>query len=121
MKPFRGIVLALMAVLLMACGPKTTAPSPDVALLKAAEDGKMSTVVSLLSTGANVDARDQYQRTPLMLASLHGHVEVVRRLLSAGADIYATGAYGGTPLIFARRAGHETVIELLLEAGAEEE
>jgi ankyrin repeat protein len=60
--------------------------SLDDDLIYAAFLEDLDEVRFLLSQGANPDARDEEQRTPLMLAVTEGHGEMVRVLLEAGAD-----------------------------------
>ncbi|KAH7116925.1 hypothetical protein B0J11DRAFT_494453 [Dendryphion nanum] len=47
--------------------------------------GDLSVVQSMISKGINVNAKDQFDYTPLILASLCGHYEVIRLLLENGA------------------------------------
>ncbi|KAF2107948.1 ankyrin repeat-containing domain protein [Lophiotrema nucula] len=76
-------------------------------------------ILLLLEAGADVDARDTDQSTPL-LWSLSYHrwsEEAVRELVRAGADANAVGTvYGNTPLHYAPT---ETIARLLLEGGAD--
>ena len=55
-------------------------------LHKAAACNKIEAVAALISHGADVNARDEYGQTPLMLASYYGYAKVVEALLDAGAD-----------------------------------
>jgi ankyrin repeat protein len=54
-------------------------------LFEAAEQGRVEDVRRLLRDGVHVDARDQWRRTPLMLAAAARHLPVVRTLLAHGA------------------------------------
>ncbi|KAK0708278.1 hypothetical protein B0H67DRAFT_472200, partial [Lasiosphaeris hirsuta] len=69
----------------------------------------------LLEKGANIEAADQYGRTPLRLATGLGNEEIVRMLLEKGVNIEAVDRHGQTPLLAATRLGHEAVVRLLLE------
>lgn len=72
-----------------------------------------------LATGADVNARNRYGQTGLMLAAHAGHSEVVETLVSAGADLNVTAKYGLTALMLAIVAGHQDVARLLVAAGAD--
>ncbi len=58
----------------------------DADLFYAARTGDTARVAYLLEVcGAEADAQDEWQATPLFYAALCGHTEVVRLLLRAGA------------------------------------
>ncbi|KAK6814087.1 hypothetical protein RU639_010128 [Aspergillus parasiticus] len=73
----------------------------------------------LVATGADIEAKNNFRRTPLHLASLHGHIEIVILLLERGADVEAKDTDEWTPLINASFEGHAEVVNALLERGAD--
>ena len=86
---------------------------------KAAIAGDRRVIERLLAAGADIDGRDRYGQTALMLAALHGRDEVVRLLLDHGADRDVTAKYGLSALMLAvinRRIG---VAKRLVDAGAD--
>ncbi|KAF2097759.1 hypothetical protein NA57DRAFT_40917 [Rhizodiscina lignyota] len=54
-------------------------------LCEACRRGDLKICQEQISTGVNINARDRFDYTPLILASLCGHYEVVRLLLESGA------------------------------------
>jgi len=80
-----------------------------------------SLVVLLLTAGADVNAKNDYGWTALMMAVFHDHVENAKLLLEAGADVNAKNNRGLTALMMAAQYFHDHVenAELLLEAGAD--
>ena len=74
---------------------------------------------SLLRRGADIEAGDDYERTPLHLACDYGHREVALLLLERGADIEAGDSIGRTPLHWACRDDHIETALLLVRRGAE--
>ncbi|KAK8193712.1 hypothetical protein HDK77DRAFT_440013 [Phyllosticta capitalensis] len=54
-------------------------------LCEACRRGDLKICQEQISKGVNLNARDQYDYTPLILASLCGHYEVVQHLLESGA------------------------------------
>ena len=92
----------------------------DAGLLhSAASTGDINTLSRLLNEGADIDAKDETDWTPLLLAAYMGHIEVVRLLLGKGADIDAKNNYGDTSLHKAASYDHIKVVRLLLGKGAD--
>jgi len=78
-----------------------------------------STAPLLLSSGANLDARDNHQRTALMYAAQKTSVELLRLFLAHGADVNAKDSQGESALMYAVRASWQSGVDLLLRAGAD--
>ena len=94
------------------------------ALGEAARWGRVDLVEKLLRTGLDVDARNEFDATSLMLAASGGQTKVVTYLLERGADVNAIGGPDSmTPLMTAIAAFHPKSVyikacKLLLDAGA---
>ena len=71
----------------------------------------------LITQGADINARDEYDRTPLHYHAQVNNVERVALLLERGADIEAQDKYKNTPLHFAEY--NAEVAQLLIEKGAD--
>lgn len=98
---------------------ETPAPrlaDPDGTLLTAAATGDAATVGLALRAGAEVEARDDHQRTALLLAVTGDHVEVARVLVAAGADPDALDDRNDTPWLVAGVTGSVAMAEVLLPA-----
>ena len=112
---FAPILVVIIALFMVGCGGK---PDLNGDLLKAVEAGQLSDVTSLLGKGANVNATDDFDRTPLMMSALGGHGPIAQALIEAGADLNATAKYGQTALEFAEDQGNSEVVSMLKAAGA---
>ncbi|KAI5816926.1 ankyrin repeat-containing domain protein, partial [Pyronema omphalodes] len=88
-------------------------------LFQAITDNDIPTVLSLLSSGVDIESRDTHSHTPLISAAVSGHTLLVQELLSHGASIDAKTTEGHTALHKACFAMHEPVISLLLSSGAD--
>jgi len=75
-------------------------------------------VARLLAAGADVNARNDYDATPLSEAAVVGNVKVLRRLLGAGADVESANADGQTALMILARTSNVAAARLLIERGA---
>jgi cytohesin len=114
--PF-GINKTETADLLRKHGGKTGA---ELSIHKAAEAGNIEAVKKHLTDGANVNAKDEDSKTPLLHAAVDGHKDVVELLIAKGADIeLRCTTCGGTALGHAASGGHKEIIELLIEKGAD--
>ncbi len=89
------------------------------AWLIAIKCGEVQVVLDLLERGAEVNARDRYGQTALMLAAHAGHREIVEILISQRADLNITAKFGLSAIMLAIVAGHSEVAFLLARAGAD--
>lgn len=85
----------------------------------AASSGDVLALETLLNAGADVDARDRYGQTALMIAARHGHLVAVEALLRRGASMNVTAKFGLSALMLAIVAGHEAIAKALVRAGAD--
>lgn len=88
-------------------------------LLQAGADGDIDKVKSLLSRGADLNARD-WEGTALHTAAQHGQKPVVQLLIAAGADVNIRNKQGRTALDLAEQRGHTEVVRLLRMPGAKD-
>ena len=75
-----------------------TAKAPDISIWDAAMSGNIEAVKQHLDAGANVNAKNDEDGTPLHFATFHGHKEIAELLIANGADVNAKNNYGDTPL-----------------------
>ncbi len=99
-------------------GPDDHLVLRNAKLLKAARQGDELGLRELLEAGAELGARDEKGRTPLMLAALSGCTACVKSLLVARADVRAGDNEGHTPLMGAAMNGNDGCLPMLLSAGA---
>jgi len=99
------LLTTIAAVLLVGCGP-------SVDIHKAAAKGQIEAVKQYLAAGADVNAKDKWEETPLHLARTK---EIVELLIAKGADVNAKDKYGRTPLHY---AVDREIAELLIANGA---
>lgn len=95
-----------------------TGPLNRTALHESAFLGLENFVYLFLESGANPNARDIKQKTPLALAAQNGHFNVVEILLQKGANVKCESE-SGTILFEAAASGNPDIISLLLEHGAD--
>ncbi len=77
-------------------------------LREAATGGNLAVVQELIKAGANIDAADGYNMTPLMLAVLGGHTQVAFALIKAGANVNAKDKSGQSVLQWVQFGGKTT-------------
>ena len=99
--------------------PDILGSSKQTPLHTAATNGRTEAVVALLDKKASLEARNDYERTALILCARElGQAETARVLIAAGADVNAEDRFGSTPLELAAWRGKKDVVDLLLENGA---
>jgi ankyrin repeat protein len=86
-------------------------------LLDAAAVGSAERVKAALQHGADIEARDDHERTALLLAATYDHVDVARVLIASGADPDALDDRHDTPWLVTGVTGSVAMLEVLLPAG----
>ncbi len=74
-----------------------------------------------IKAGTNLDIKDQYGSTPLIIATTFGKTEVAKALISGKADLHITNNDGSTPLHVASFFCRTEIVKVLLEKGANKE
>jgi ankyrin repeat protein len=111
------------AKMLLQANPKLIGAVSDQGwplLLIASQHGSRPMVELLLSSGADVNARNYSNEVALDYAALHGHKEIVQVLLDHHADVNIKNDAGATPLSAATSAGQSDIAALLKQHGAKE-
>jgi Ankyrin repeats (3 copies) len=88
-------------------------------LWRVAETNDIRAIERILSTGIDVDARNEHGTTALMQAVSHGRLQMVKALIARGADPNAVRNDNFTPLTLAAFFGYSDIVRLLVQAGAE--
>ena len=88
-------------------------------LIQAAEAGDTAVVLSLLQSGAEINARDERGRTAVMAATHANRVDTVRALIDAGADINIRDNRSDNPFLYASAEGLYEIVNLTIQAGAD--
>ena len=105
------LLTTIAAAVLVGCGP------PDISIYRAAGLGNIEAVKQHLAAGTDVDAKDNYDYTPLHRAALNGHEEIVELLVAEGADVNMREIDGRTPLDLAIRHDQPEIADLLRKHG----
>ena len=126
------LITTIAAVVLVGCGESkqpspapeakqapTIAKEPEISILDAAKGGNTALVKQHISTGADVNVKNELGMTPLFLATGMGHKEIAELLISKGADLNAKDKNGGTPLHIASSRGQTEIAQLLIASNAE--
>ncbi len=93
-------------------------------LFAATEGGDLQAANALLLAGADCNARNEEQATPLMLAASLGRLDIVETFIGHGADVNAKDSRGWTALMKAiynpeLDRGFPEIVSALIEAGSE--
>ena len=74
------------------------------------ENGYVQITELLLDKGADVNARDQFNETPLMKAARSGNTACLEFLLNRGARVDDENDWGETGLMIAANDGHTEMV-----------
>ncbi|KAG6901444.1 hypothetical protein C0995_011957 [Termitomyces sp. Mi166 len=89
------------------------------ALHLSAGNGHLATVKWLIENGAQLDAINNNNATPLLRAARFGELEIVKLLASKGQDINTRAKDENTPLHVSAENGHLATVQWLVENGAQ--
>ena len=76
-------------------------------------------IASLIHAGVDINGKDRFGQTGLMLASRNGHTEVVHLLVKHGADLNVTAKYNLSALMLAVVNRHVEIARTLAQEGAD--
>ncbi len=82
--------------------------------LKAIENEHTEAIHVFLSSGIDLEIKDERGWTPLMIAAANGQEKLTRLLIHSGARLTARDVNGFTPLHWAAFKGMPNIVELLL-------
>lgn len=91
----------------------------QLALFRAAEEGRRDVLAVLLASGVDKDAVSNGGWTAIVFASLYGKDEILRMLIDAGADMRVRDGDGQWLLHMAAVGSNVGCAKILLEAGAD--
>jgi uncharacterized protein len=91
----------------------------DAAWKRAVTRGDIEAVRKQLRSGGDINARDRYGQSALMLAAHRGHQAMVEALVASGADLNVTAKYNLSAVMLAILAGHADIARFLARAGTD--
>ncbi|MFK7921245.1 MAG: ankyrin repeat domain-containing protein [Bacteroidia bacterium] len=111
-----------------ACGPSdspetnqtsSTPKSPKRSIQEAAFLGDLSLMQAHIAAGSDLNQKDDFGSTPLIIATTFGKTAIAKQLIDAGADLNATGGDGGTALHGAAFYCRTEIVQDLILKGAD--
>jgi ankyrin repeat protein len=119
----RTVQKAILAITLLtplaACAQENSKPGVSIHL--AALQGNVAVIQGHIEAGSDLNEKDAYGSTPLIIAATFGQTEVAKALIDAGADLNVTNNEGGTALHAAAFLCRPEIVRQLLEGGADKE
>lgn len=98
---------------------KTEVEPPSVDIHTATFLGNTKALKQHIDAGSDLNVKDQYGSTPLIIAITFGKTEIAKSLINAGADINITNNDGSTPLHIASFFCRIDIVKALLDKGAD--
>jgi len=98
---------------------KTELEPPSVDIHTATFLGNTKALKQHIEAGTDLNVKDQYGSTPLIIATTFGKTDMAKTLINAGADLHITNNEGATPLHIASFFCRTDIVKALLEKGAD--
>lgn len=96
-----------------------TAPAPPIGLHMAVIQGNLDAVRQHIDAGTDLNQKDAFGSSPLILAAVFDKTEIAKALIEAGADLNIRNNDGGTPLHVAAFLCRTEIVRALLDHGAD--
>jgi ankyrin repeat protein len=123
MKTLTTSIIAIALITFSGCSKKEDAVAetkqPHVSLQVAALQGNVVAIRQHIDFGSDLDVKDEYGTTPLVIATTFGKIEVARALIAGGASMEITNNEGATPLHVAAFFCRTEIIQALLDKGVD--
>ena len=113
----KAMLVAALLMPLAACAQDNATPGVDIHM--AALQGDVAAIRLHIEAGSDLNEKDPYGSTPLIIAATFGKTEVAKALMEAGADLNVTNNDGGTALHAAAFLCRPDIVKSLLENGAD--
>lgn len=92
--------------------------TPEMNLHMAVLQGNFDIVQQHITSGSDLDQKDAFGSTPLIIATTFGKTDVAKILIEGGANLEITNNEGSSPLIIAALFGRTEIVESLLNHSA---
>lgn len=98
---------------------QTNVKPPKINIHTASLLGDLKALNRHIRAGSDLDEKDEYGSTPLIIAATFGRTEVARVLIEAEADLNCKNNDGSTPLHIAAFFCRTEIVRMLLDNGAD--
>ena len=115
----KAMLVATLLMPLAACAQDNGTPGVDIHM--AALQGDVAAIRLHIEAGSDLNEKDPYGSTPLIIAATFGKTEVAEALIEAGADMNIANNDGGTALHAAAFLCRPEIVKSLLEHGADKD
>ena len=97
------------------CGQEN--PAPSLSLHMSVLQGNIDSVRQHINTGSDLNKKDEWGSTALIIATTFGKTEIAKALIDAGADMTIGNNDGSTPLHIAALFCRTEIVKVLLGKG----
>jgi CubicO group peptidase (beta-lactamase class C family) len=118
-KSLAAIALLAGCVIPQSASGRQQDAAPDVGLHMAVLTDDLAAIRQHIAAGSDLNARDAFGSTPLIVAATFGRAGAAKALIEGGADLNLAGPDGGTALHTAAFLGRIEIVQALLDAGAD--
>jgi hypothetical protein len=123
MKTIPTTIVLIVLLTVAGCGKKENSDEekqpPRVSLHVAALQGNLHVTQQHIDAGSDLNEKDAYGSSPLIVAATFGKTDVAKALIDAGADLNVRNNEGSTPLHVAAFLCRAEIVQTLLDKGAD--